>query len=229
MDAVLTVLTNVLIVSINGFLLAFYWVQDHLSLLVALGCGLIVFTVFDGRVQAFADYQPARWERAEPRTRGGLRAQATRLQTLVILGLWLVTAGLIYPPPVDFLGMLMWLAMVAGLALLPTEREWILQFSKGGLLLYVVVLWGFRLYLQQVQDLPIEAWTTVYDKPGAFVNQVLGSTVGLITTVATWVIWFALPFAQCSYVVQRLLVHPRALVLPFARAEEVLTHLRERQ
>lgn len=212
-------------IELNGLLFLLYALVDHVWLLVALASGLVVLFVFDQVAVRLIATAPSRIGRAEaPASASGWGVQ---IYTLTALALSLV-AGLAYAEPIPFLLAVMWTASVIALTLLPAEREPLLWRVKGTLLVYALVLLGFRFYLAQAQNVAPEDWAALVGSVGT-ARDTLARNRDLFATIGLWATWFILPIAHLSYLAQRILVHPASLFYARQSADDVIRALRRRE
>jgi hypothetical protein len=213
-----------LILIVNGFLLVVYFLVEQLPLLLSLGCALLVALVFDPQAQRWTQFMPGRALRPGAETTPPLRQH--QLLTGIVALLWTVASSL-YPSPVPWLGLLMWLLTVLGLWLLPAERVSLLWRGKTFIGIYALALLAFRSYLALLGRASPEAWAAVIGS-SAEAERVLASNRGLLTTIGFWVSCFALPAAQVVYLVQRLTTHPLSLLGPRLRPADIVQAIRTR-
>jgi len=217
-------LVDMLVLLANGFLLVLYALAGQLPLLLSLGCALLVALVFDPQTQDWSQFMPGRdlrpaTEPSQPRRQQQVLTGAAALA-------WIVASSL-FPSPVPWLGLLMWLTTVAGLLLLPAERVSLLWRGKTFVAVYSLALLGFRGYLALLGAASPEAWAVVMGS-SAEAQRVLASNRGLLTTIGFWVTCFALPAAQVVYLVQRLTTHPLSLLGPRMRPADIVRAIRTR-
>jgi hypothetical protein len=222
LDAVCNLFLDWVIYTLNGFLAMIYWLLDHLSILLALACAVLVIVFFDAYAQRSAAHMPSR-----PRQQAPVRPNRYhQILTAVTAGLWTVAAAL-FPIPVPWLGAGMWLLFVVLLLLLPAELLQTLWRSKTAILVYALALLGFRWYLGLSAQASPREWAALYGTAGE-AQRVIASTRGLFLTIGTWVMWFALPVAYAGYVVQRLTTHSMSLADPRATAAQIVEAIRTR-
>ena len=222
LDAIGNFILDWVIYTLNGFLAMGYWLVDHLGILLALACAVLVIIFFDTCVQRLAAHKPSR-----PGQKAPLRPNRNhQILTAVTAGLWMVAAAL-FPTPVPWLGAGMWVLFMVLLLLLPAEQLQTLWRSKTAILVYALALLGFRWYLGLSAQASPQEWAALYGTAGE-AQRVIASTRGLFLTVGTWVIWFALPVAYAGYVVQRLTTHSMSLADPRATAAQIVEAIRTR-
>ena len=221
MEQVGSWMVDILVIVGNGFLVMGYWLTDHLPLLVSLAC-LPPMLTFDQAVAVLAAHTPARAGQSAPANLN----RSHHLMTLLTGSLWLL-AGALFPPPVPWLGTAMWLTSLLLLLLLPAERPVVLWRVKVSILIYSLMLLGFRWYLWQISHADPYRWATVIGSVGE-AQRIIGQNQGLFLTIGTWIAWFALPVAHVGYVVQRFTTNPMSLRGPHQAAAEVLEAIRMR-
>ena len=213
-----------LVLLANGFLLVLYFLAGRLPLILSLGCALLVALVFDPQAQEWTQFMPGRT------LRPGVDQPQPQRQHQVLTGaaalFWMVASSL-FPSPVPWLGLLMWVLTVAGLLLLPAERVSLLWRGKTFISVYSLALLAFRGYLALLGAASPEAWAAVMGS-SAEAQRVLASNRGLLTTIGFWVACFALPAAQVVYLVQRLTTHPLSLLGPRMRPADIVQAIRTR-
>jgi len=210
---------------LNGFILLWYGVMAHLPHALAVaGAGVVL--AFDRQVTSRGLSRPGRDGRGDIGPQG-LRPRVSEALTVVVAIAW-VTAALVYPRPVPWIGAAMWWAWILVLLCLPAERQALLWRGKGLLLTYALALLGFRLYLYLAGRFAPAAWAEVLGSSGE-ARRVIAGNLAIFSTIGTWLTWFVLPVAHFSYLIQRLLVNPLSLAAPFATAEEWIAAIRGRR
>lgn len=224
LNLLLTYLYRFPILTLNGLLWIAYAFVDHLGLWVVLGCGLVVLLIFDSTAVRLISATPSRiGGRPAPAATSGASVHLFTLGTLLLN----LVAGLVYAEPIPFILAGMWLLTVGALTLLPAEREPLLWRVKGTLLLYALVLLGFKFYLAQAQAVAPEDWAATLGSVGA-ARDAIARTRDLFMTIGLWATWFIVPVGHCSYLVQRILVNPVSLFYARSSAEDILRTLRRR-
>ncbi|MBI5031912.1 MAG: hypothetical protein HZB51_15385 [Chloroflexi bacterium] len=218
-------LNRIPVFTANGFLFLGYAFLDHLGLWVVVGCGLLFALVFDCASVRLISAAPSRiGSRLAPQVETGL---GVRVLTLVTVGVC-CGAGMVYAEPIPTILAGMWFSAVMVLVLLPAEREPILWRVKGTLLLYALVLLGFKFYLAQAQTASPEDWASTIGSVGT-ARDALVRTRDLFTTIGLWATWFIVPFAHFSYLVQRVLVNSPSLFFAQKNVQDILIAMRRRQ
>jgi len=205
----------------NGFLVMGYWLLDHFPLLLSLLC-VPLMLLFDQATATLAAHTPTRGGQAAP----PILNYSNHLMTGAAAVTWLV-AGSLFPRPVPWLGAAMWLAALLLLLLLPSERPVVLWRTKVGILIYSLMLLGFRWYLWQINQADPYQWAAVMGSVDE-AQRIIGQNQGLFLTIGTWIAWFALPVAHIGYVVQRFTTNPMSLRGPHQSAAQVLETIRMR-
>ena len=228
MDALLaetwTILAHVGVYGLNGALFAVYQLWWNLEKVVTLAAVALIVAYFDPQVQHTATFTPRRYGREGSATAHSSRvAQAMTVTTAF---LWFV-AAFATQPPIPVIGAAMWLAMVAGLLVMPQERESILWRCKSTILIYALAAIGFRLYLWQVDALSPEDWARIVGSTGD-AQAIIAQNRGMLATVASWFLWFLAPLGYLSLLVQRFTVNPMAMVSPFRSAADIFRDVRTR-
>ena len=219
-----TFLVHLGIYALNGGLFSLYQLWWNLDKLVTLGAVALVVLYFDPEVQHKATFTPRRYGREGSATEQTSRiAQAMTVATAV---LWFA-AACATEPPIPVIGTTMWLAMIAGLLIMPQEREAILWRCKSTILIYALAALGFRLYLWQVSALSPEDWARIVGSTGE-AQAIIEQNRGMFATVASWFLWFLAPLGYLSLLVQRFTVNPMAMVSPLRSAAEVIRDIRTR-
>jgi hypothetical protein len=216
------VLTHLGIYALNGALFAAYQLWWNLEKVVTLGVMALTIAYFDREVQHRATFTPRRYSRE-----GSASVRPSRVaqgMTVVTAALWF-TAAFVTEPPVPVIGTTMWLAMVAGLLVVPQEREAILWRCKSTILIYALAAIGFRFYLWQVDALSPEDWAHLVGSTGD-AQAIIAQNRGMFATVASWFLWFLAPLGYLSLLVQRFTVNPMAMVSPFRSAADILRDVR---
>ncbi len=220
----LTFLTRLPILTLNGLLWLLYAFVDHLWLWFVLAAGLLILFVFDALSIHAISAAPSRigGRPAPPATSG----VAVRLFTLAALFFGLL-AGLTYGEPIPFLLAVVWTASVVALFLLPAELEPLLWRVKGTLLGYALALLGFKLLLAAMGAASPQDWASMVGSVGS-AQAAIAQTRDLFVTIGMFGIWYVLPLAHLSYLVQRVLINPLSLFHARKNTAEILTALRRR-
>ena len=212
------------ILTLNGFLYLVYAFVDHLWLWLVLAAGLAILFVFDTAAVRLISAAPSRiGGRPAPPAASGWGVRAFTLVALLCS----LSAGLSYAEPIPFLLALCWSAAVLGLLILPAEREPLLWRAKGMLLMYALALLGFRLLLAQMQDAAPEDWAALIGSVGD-ARDALARTRDVFLSIGMLAVWYLIPLAHVSYLVQRVLVNPLSLFYARQSTQEIVTALRRR-
>ena len=221
---ILTWVTHTGIYTLNGGLFTLYQLWWNLDKLLTLGVVLLILFYFDPQAQHKAAFTPRRYGRDGSATGQGSRtAQAMTAATAL---LWFI-AAFATEPPIPVIGTVMWLAIVAGLLVMPQEREGILWRCKSAILIYALAAIGFRLYLWQINSLSPEDWARIVGSTGD-VQAMIQQNRGMFTTIASWFLWLLAPLGYLSLLVQRFTVNPMAMVSPLRAASDVIRDIRTR-
>jgi hypothetical protein len=219
-----TSLVHLGIYALNGGLFSLYQLWWNLDKLITLGAVLLVALCFDPEVQHKATFTPRRYGRRASAAGGAFgAAQAMTVATAV---LWFA-AAFATEPPIPVIGTTMWLAMIAGLLIMPQEREAILWRCKSTILIYALAAFGFRLYLWQINALSPQDWARIVGSTGD-AQAIIEQNRGMFATVASWFLWLLAPLGYLSLLVQRFTVNPMAIVSPLRSAAEVIRDIRTR-
>ena len=219
-----TFLVHLGIYALNGGLFSLYQLWWNLDKLVTLGVVALVALYFDPEVQHKATFTPRRYGREGSAT--GQSSRVAQAMTVATALLWFA-AAFATEPPIPVIGATMWLAMIAGLLIMPQEREAILWRCKSTILIYALAALGFRLYLWQVNALSPEDWARIVGSTGE-AQAIIEQNRGMFATVASWFLWFLAPLGYLSLLVQRFTVNPMAMVSPLRSAAEVIRDIRTR-
>lgn len=220
----LTYITRIPILTVNGLLYLTYAFVDHLWLWVVVSTGLLILGVFDAAAVRLMGASPSRiGGRMAPTAGSGWSVRALTLVAL-ILGL---TAGLMYAEPIPFLLAGCWGASALALWLLPAEREPLLWRIKGTLLGYALALLGFRLLLAQMQGAAPEDWAAIVGSVGD-ARDALARTRDVFVSIGMLAVWYLLPLAHLSYLIQRVLINPVSLFHARKNTEDIVAALRRR-
>ena len=222
--AIVTGTTHTGIYILNGGLFTLYQLWWHLDKLFTLAMVLLILLYFDPQAQHKATFTPRRYGREGSATARG--AHTAQWMTAATALLWFA-AAFATEPPVPVIGTVMWLAMVAGLLIMPLEREGILWRCKSAILIYALAALGFRLYLWQINSLSPEDWARIVGSTGD-VQAMIRQNRDMFTTIASWFLWLLAPLGYLSLLVQRFTVNPMAMVSPLRSASEVIGDIRTR-
>lgn len=211
------------IYALNGTLFTGYQLWWNVDKLLTLSVVALILLYFDPVIQRKASFAPRRYGRGGnaavmPRT-----AQAMTAATAL---LWFV-ASFLSEPPIPIIGAVMWMALVAGLLVMPQEQESLLWRCKSAILTYALAVIGFRLYLWQVNSLSPDDWARILGSSGD-AQAILAQNKGMFTSVASWFLWLLAPLAYLSLLVQRFTVNPMAMVSPFRSAADIFRDIRTR-
>ena len=212
------------ICALNGGLFSLYQLWWNLDKLVTLGAVALVALYFDPEVQNKATFTPRRYGRNGSAT--GQISRVAQAMTAATAVLWFA-AAIATEPPIPVIGTVMWLAMIAGLLIMPQEREAILWRCKSTILIYALAALGFRLYLWQINALSPEDWARIVGSTGD-AQAIIAQNRGMFATVASWFLWFLAPLGYLSLLVQRFTVNPMAMASPLRSAAEIIRDIRTR-
>ncbi|MBU0495534.1 MAG: hypothetical protein KKA73_06820 [Chloroflexi bacterium] len=218
-------ITSQFIYSINGGLWIAYWLSDHIFLLTALGCMLVVLLVFDRQLQHAAHGRPLRHDRGTAPVVGWER-HLMQLLTLIAGGLWII-AALNYASPVPQIGAGMWSLLVLILILVPAEREATQWRLKTGLILYTLLLLVLRWYLDLMHSVDAREWAAMLGSADE-AQRVLAQNRSIVEMLGVFAIWFSGPVGFLAYAAQRLTTMRPSLEAPFQRAEDLVEAIRTR-
>ncbi len=220
----LTYLTRIPILTVNGLLYLTYAFLGHLWLWVIAGAGLLILGVFDAATVRVIGASPSRiGGRPAPPAASGWGVRAFTLVALALA----CTAGIVYAEPIPFLLAGCWAASALALWLLPAEREPLLWRIKGTLLGYALALLGFKLLLSQMQGAAPEDWAAIVGSVGD-AREALARTRDVFVSIGMLAVWYLLPLAHLSYLIQRLLINPVSLFHARKNTEDIVAALRRR-
>jgi len=222
MDDVLQVLRDGGVYMLNGGLQVLYFLIDHGPLLIGLACVGLVMGVFDRWLVQLAVTTPARQGRPAPQR----VVRRPYLRTLITSVVWLIAVSA-YPAPMPQLGAAMWVATVAVVLLLPTERAQVLSACKNLILTYACALLGFLWYVNTTAAASPREWATLIGGVGA-AQETLAQNQSLVLTIGTIGLTWSGPFATALYVFKRLTAHMESLANPWHSAAEILRDIRTR-
>ncbi len=209
-----------LIVWANGWLAAAYWLWTNAAVLIALACAAWIGARYDRSVRAVAGERSLRYGRG----RRVIASHGALYATLVAAGVWAIAAWS-SSAPIPVIGAAMWLAFIAALRLIPQERENLLFRQKTMIVLYALLLIGFRLA------------TSFSPEPDQLLRMMGGSgdaaavfaTVrGSLMPYAMLVLWIMYPLAYFGMIAQRFMVNRGSLFKPGRGVETIIDDLRTR-
>ena len=224
MQLILTWLTRIPILALNGTLYLLYAFAAHLTLWIILASGLAMLLIFDRAVIRLISSAPSRiGGRPAPSAASGTGIQ---LQTLLILGLSIIV-GMVYAEPVPFLLAAMWVASDLAVVLFPNERDKVLNRAKTALTTYTLLLLGFRILMIQMQNVAPEDWAVMLGSVGA-ARESIAKTRDLFTTIGMLATWLTVPAAYFGYLVQLWGLNPPSFFHARRSTEEIIAALRRR-
>ncbi len=216
-------LTNAAVIFANGLLVSFYYLLDHLAVVVVLALAAVWVGLVERGLMAAAAYTPPRGGRPSP-------ARPVSPMPLVLGGL----AGLlstvavgIYPTPVRELMVVMWTAGVGVILVLPSHRWESVPQVRLFLLGYALLLLAFRPLAAWTQAADPYAWASVFGSTGE-AQAALARGRSLTLTVFTWLAWFAVPGGFFAWTFQKVAALGFSLADPRATAAEIVAQIRSR-
>ena len=201
---------------INGLLVIAYALLSQWALVLSMICAAGVFVL-----ELLASI------RASLSARSGTPApeRGARL-TLIVFALWVMVAVSV-PMPVPALGLLMWAITLAMAWLVPSARLRVLWQGKVALMMYALSNLGLLLFTRLTAELSAEQWSALLGSVRDATN-VIAQGRGIVQTVATIAIWYALPVGYAGWLLKEFAVNQGSLVAPGRTAAEVVHGIRTR-
>jgi hypothetical protein len=146
--------------------------------------------------------------------------------TLGVLALWIIVA-ITVPQPVPALGLAMWAVTLAVAWLIPPARLQTLWRGKMALLMYALANIGLLLFTRLTANLSPEQWAALLGSTQA-ANQTIDQGKGIVQTIATIAIWYAIPVGYIGWLVKEFAVNQGSLVAPGRTAADIVHAIRTR-
>ena len=211
------------VIALNGLLVLAYFLGRILpQILSTLGAAVVVLV--DRHERAVAAATPSRPGMKAPQRPVSHYLEIT---TAVAWALWLI-ASLLFPNPVPWLGAAMWLVAGPVALVAVQDRLSVLHWLKRSILVYDLALVGLRIALAMAHNADVATWAVALGSPEA-AARAMGYSTGIVTTVGVWAVWYGIPLAYASYIVQRLLTLPSDITAPLKSAAEIVRSVRYRQ
>lgn len=216
-------ITNAAVTFANGLLITFYFLADHLTVILVLALAVVWVMLIERGLMAAAAYVPPRGGKPSP-------ARPVSPMPLVMGGLAGVLSALaagMYPSPVREILVAMWAAGVGVILMLPSHRWESLPQVRLFLLGYALLLLAFRPLAAWTQAADPYAWASVFGSTGE-AQAALARGRSLTLTVFTWLAWFAVPGGFFAWTFQRIAALGFSLADPRATAAEIVAQIRSR-
>lgn len=222
-DSLTTEAVDVLIITMNGFLVILYWLVAHLPVVLTWPVSVAVAVLLDGGVARQAGFRPRRYGRGAVQ-RAGNTAQWS---TMALAAMW-TAAGLWSPAPIPLIGLAMWLALFLTPMSIPMERDALLSRLKWMLSVYTAGVLGFLFLLHaQLSPQALLEWSRHLGQPSS--GALLASAVvSSVTPYAAALLWVIGPLMYFGYIAQRFAVHSKTRVNPWKSVEARIRELRAR-
>jgi hypothetical protein len=210
----------------NGVLVVLYWLWGNSAALVSLACALGMALLPDVEVQQRAGFRPRRSEHGEAVNVNSQTPRTAQVMTVLVLAGWLA-AQWSMAAPVPWIGAIMWVAGLAAVLALSSQRFNLLWYVKAGIAMYTLAVIGSRIYLAYTTQLSPEQWAALIGSTES-AAAVIASTRSNITTILLWALWLVVPLGYFSMLVQQVFINPMSLVSPLAGAQDMIRALRVR-
>lgn len=223
MEAVERFLTNVAVTFANGLLVIFYYLLDHLAVVLVLALAAVWVALVERGLMAAAAYTPPRGGHPSPPR----PVSPAPLLLGGLAGILSAVAAGLYPTPVRELMVAMWAAGVGLILVLPAYRWESVPQVRLFLLAYALLLLGFRPLAAWTEAADPYAWARVFGSTGE-ARAALARGRSLTLTVFTWLAWFAVPGGFFAWTFQKLAALGFSLADPRATAAEIVAQIRSR-
>ena len=148
------------------------------------------------------------------------------MMTAIVFAAWLIGQWDM-GAPVPWIGAVMWVAGLAAVLALSSQRFNLLWYVKAGIAMYALAVIGSRIYLAYTGHLTPEQWAALIGSSESAAT-VIASTRGNVTTILLWALWLIVPLGYFSMLVQQIFINPMSIVNPLAGAQDLLRALRVR-
>jgi len=216
-------ITDILILTANGFLAVLYWLWDHLSIALTWPLAATIALFLDGEVARRSGH------RARRHGRGNVQREsvASYLGMAGLAVVWTMV-GLASPSPIPYIGLAMWAGLLVTPLTIPIERDQILSRLRWMLSVYTAAVAGFFLLMRsELSPQALAAWSRSLGQPGG--GEILeGAVISSITPYAATVLWVIGPLMYFGYIAQRFAVHSKTRVSPWTSVEGRIRQLRGR-
>ena len=210
----------------NGVLVILYWLGANSAALVSLACALVMALLPDAEVQQRAGFRPRRNEHDEADSSNSQIPRTAQVMTGIVLAAWLI-AQWNMAAPVPWIGAVMWIAGLAAVLALSSQRFNLLWYVKAGIAMYALAVIGSRIYLAYTTQLSPEQWAALIGSSESAAT-VIANTRSNVTTILLWALWLVVPLGYFSMLVQQVFINPMSIVNPLAGAQDMLRALRVR-
>lgn len=216
-------IVDILTLTANGLLASLYWLGDHWAVVMVWPVAIAVMTLLDGESSRRAGHRPRR------RGRGNVQRSSTIAYqgTLGLAAAWTVV-GILSPAPVPYVGLAMWVGLLATPMMIPLERDQILGRLKWMLSIYTAASAAF-LFLARADLSPqaLLAWSRQLGQSGG--GEALQTAV--ISSIAPYgaaMLWVIGPLMYFGYIAQRFAVHSKTKIDPWSTVEDRIRDIRGR-
>jgi hypothetical protein len=211
-------LRNLAVYEVNGLLVILYALIAQWSLVLSLPCAIGIL-MLDRLLAVQLSLSP------RPSSKGDTHLAATRI-TLALIGLWIIVA-LAVPQPVPALGLAMWLVTVLVAWLIPSSRPQTVWRGKMALLSYTLANISLLGFTRLTANLSPEQWAALLGSTEA-ATQTINQGKGIVQTLATIAIWYAIPVGYIGWVVKEFALNPSSLVAPGQTMSDIVHAIRTR-
>ncbi len=213
-------LRNLAVYEINGLLIILYALIAQWPLMLSIPCAAGILTL-DRLLAVQLSLSP------RPSSKGETHFASTRI-TLTLIGLWVIVA-LAVPQPVPALGLVMWLVTILAAWLVPASRPQTLWRGtlRVALLSYTLANIGLLGFTQLTANLSPEQWAALLGSTQAAL-QTINQGKGIVQTLATIAIWYAIPVGYIGWVVKDFALNPSSLVAPGQTMSDIVHAIRTR-
>ncbi len=212
-----------LIYTLNGLLAFVWWLLDHWPALVSLALAGVCLLLVDGHLARGAGQRRLRHARGTVQL---ARAWAVPSAWIPAL-LWTLTAWLL-PPPVPYIGALMWLAALVVPLSLPFEKRFLVHRLRWFIALYAALGLGFLLLARYpLTFAQAAAWSQRLQAAGS--GEALEWVVrAQFIPYLALILWVVYPVTYFGYVGQQLFNQRRLLVAPWQSVATRMAVIRAR-
>lgn len=208
---------------LNGLLAVVYWLGEHWTALASLALAGAAILLIDLPQAQETGTRELRYGRGQRRL-----YRPTAFLTPALLGLLWAGAAWITPPPVPYIGLVMWLGAILAVMALPLGKRALIHRLRWFIGVYALLALGFVILARaDLSPQQAAAWSEHVQAAGAGEALEWAVRAQAIPYVVL-ILWFVFPLTYFGYLAQQLALQRRLLVSSFRSVADRIHDLRAR-